>query len=120
MVWGLVLDNPLCLIHFAPYRSHAIPLFNHNNILPRNFQSCKLVCISMHDVSNNSLPANISNLFLYPKQLDSYNDGYNTTSSNTRFSETGGGNIKFSRTNQLKLIWCKNLERYFSKYPSAP
>ena len=47
----------------------------------------------MHDVSNNSLPANISNLFLYPTQVHSYN---------TRFSATSGFNIKYSRTNQLK------------------
>ena len=47
----------------------------------------------MHDVSNNSLPANISNLFLYPAQVHSYN---------TRFSEIGNFNIKYSRTNHLK------------------
>ena len=45
----------------------------------------------MHDVSNNSLPANTSNLFLYPTQVHSYN---------TRFSATGSS--KYSRTNQLK------------------
>ena len=54
---------------------------------------CKPVCTFMHDVSNNSLPANISNLFLYPTQVHSYN---------TRFSERGSFNIKYSRTNQLK------------------
>ena len=32
------------LIHFAPYRSHAIPLFNHYNIFPLNFQYYKSVC----------------------------------------------------------------------------
>ena len=37
------------------YRSHAILLFNHYNILPLNFQHCKSVCTIMHDVSNNSL-----------------------------------------------------------------
>ena len=47
----------------------------------------------MHDVSNNSLPANISNLYLYPAQVHIYN---------TRFSETGSFNIKYSTTNQLK------------------
>ena len=103
-VWGqgaptnldklLILQKrALRLIHFAPYRSHAIPLFNHYNILPLNFQYCKSVCTIMHDVSNNSLPANIFNLFLYPTQVHSYN---------TRFSATGSFNIKYSRTNQLK------------------
>ena len=103
-VWGqaaptnldklLILQKrALRLIHFAPYRSHAIPLFNHYNILPLNFHYCKSVCNIMHDVSNNSLPANIFNLFLYPTQVHSYN---------TRFSATGSFNIKYSRTNQLK------------------
>ena len=103
-VWGqaaptnldklLILQKrALRLIHFAPYRSHAIPLFNHYNILPLNFQYCKSVCTIMHDVSNNSLPENIFNLFLYPTQVHSYN---------TRFSATGSFNIKYSRTNQLK------------------
>ena len=75
------------------YSSHAIPLFNHYNILPLNFQYYKSVCTILHDVSNNSLPANISNLFLYPTQVHSYN---------TRFSATGSFNIKYSKTNQLK------------------
>ena len=92
-VWGqaaqtnldrlLILQKrPLRLIHFAPHRSHAIPLFNHHNMLPLNFQYTKSVCTIMHDVSN-SLPANISNLFLYPTQVHSYN---------TRFSATGSFN----------------------------
>ena len=89
----ILQKRALRLIHFAPYRSHAIPLFIHYNILPLNFQYCKSVCTIMHDVSNNSLPANISNLFLYPAQVHSYN---------TRFSEIGNFNIKYSRTNHLK------------------
>ena len=64
-----------------------------SNILPLNFQYCKSVCTIMHDVSNNSLPANISNLFLYPTQVHSHN---------TRFSEIGNLNIKYSGTNHLK------------------
>lgn len=40
--------------------------------------------LHMHDISN---------LFLLPTQVHSYN---------TRFSETGSLNIKYSRTNQLK------------------
>ena len=39
-----------------------------------------IISLIMHDVSNNSLPANISNLLLYPTQVHSYN---------TRFSEIG-------------------------------
>ena len=52
----------------------------------------------MHDVSNNYLPANISNLFLYATQVHSYY---------TKFSETGSLNIKYSRTNQLKYSFSR-------------
>ena len=89
----ILQESSLRLIHFSPYRSHAIPFFNQYNILQLNFQFCKSVCTIIHDVSNNSLPANSSNLFLYPTQVHSYN---------TRFSATGSFNIKYSRTNQLK------------------
>lgn len=34
----------LIYMHFAPYRSHAILLFNLYNILPLNFQYGKSVC----------------------------------------------------------------------------
>lgn len=40
----LLLLRALHYMHFAPYRSHAIPLFNLYNILPLNFQYCKSVC----------------------------------------------------------------------------
>ena len=59
-VWGQAaqtnLDKLLIWQKLAPYRSHAIPLLNHYNILPLNFQHCKSVCTIMHDVSNNSWP----------------------------------------------------------------
>ena len=51
--------------------------------LNKNFQYRKSVCTIMHELSNNSLPAN--NLFLYSTQVHSFN---------SRFSETGGLNIK--------------------------
>ena len=70
----MLRESSLRLIHSAPYRSHAIPLFNQYNILQLNFQYFKSVCTIMHDVSNNySLPANISNLFLYSTQVNSFN-----------------------------------------------
>ena len=107
----------LRLIHFAPYRSYAILLFIHYNILPLNFQYSKSVCTVMYDVANNSLPANISNLFLYPSQVHSLN---------SRFSEIGSLNIitNYSGTNQSKhpffYIWCKDFEQSSSKYPNTP
>ena len=39
----ILQKRALRLIHFAPYRSHAIQLFNHYNTLPLNFQYCKSV-----------------------------------------------------------------------------
>ena len=39
------------LIHFAPYRSHAIPLFDQYNILPLNFQYRKSACIIMQQTN---------------------------------------------------------------------
>ena len=56
-----------------------------------NFQYCKSVCTIMHDVSSNSLPANISNLLIYSTQVHSFN---------TRFSESGSLNIK---SNQIRF-----------------
>ena len=82
----ILQESSLRLIHFSPYRSHAIPLFSYIN-----FQYYKSVCAIMHDVFNNSLPANISNLFLYLTQVHSFN---------TRFSENGSLNIK---SNQIRF-----------------
>ena len=89
----ILQKRALRLIHFAPCRSHAIPLFNQYNIPSLDFQYYKSVCTIMHDVFNNSLPANISNLFLYPTQLHRYN---------TSLSDTASFNIEYARTNELK------------------
>ena len=88
----ILQKRALRLIQFTPYRSHPIPLFIHY-ISPLTFQYCKSVCTIIHDVSNNSSPTSISNLFLYPTQVHSYN---------SRLSEIGNFNIKHSRTNHLK------------------
>ena len=64
----------------------------------------------MHDVSNNSLPANISNLFLYPTQVHSYN---------SRFSETGSFNIKYSGKNQLKRSFSTFGARILNSIPQS-
>ena len=64
----------------------------------------------MHHASNNSLPANISNLFLYPTQVHSYN---------TRFSATGRFNVKYSRTNQLKKSFSVFGARIWNSIPQS-
>ena len=62
----------------------------------------------MHDVSNTSLQANISNLFLCPTQVHNYN---------ITFSATGNFNIKYSRTNQLKHSFSIFGARIWSSIP---
>ena len=64
----------------------------------------------MHDVSNNSLQANISNLFLCPTQVHNYN---------ITFSATGNFNIKYSRTNQLKHSFSIFGARIWSSIPQS-
>ena len=59
--------------------------------LNENFQYCKSICTIMDDVPNNSLPANICNLFLYSTQEHSFN---------TRFSEIVSLNIQ---SNQIRF-----------------
>ena len=73
--------------------------FIHYNILPLNFQ-----------YSNNSLPENISNLFLYPTQVLIYN---------TRFSEIANLNIKYSRTNHLKHSFSMFGARIWNSIPQS-
>ena len=44
----ILQKRSLLLIHFAPYRSHAIPLYIHYNVVPLNFQYCSqfvLLCM---------------------------------------------------------------------------
>ena len=93
----ILQESSLPLIHFSPYRS-CDPVIQLN----KNFQYCKSVCTIMHEVSNNSLPANISNLFLYRTQEHSFN---------TRFSDTGSLNIK---SNQIRF------PKFFNTTPSSP
>ena len=100
-------------IHFAPYRSHVIPLFNQYNILPLNFQYRKSVCTIMHDLSNISLPASISNLFLYPTQVHSYIIlGFQGLV--VLFIITW-----YSRTNQLKQSFSRFCARIWNSIPQS-
>ena len=55
----------LRLIHFKPFRFHAVPLFKFSNVLPLNFLYFKTICLILHGVFNNVTPPNVSNLFTY-------------------------------------------------------
>ena len=46
-----------------PYITYGIAVWGQAAQTNLNFQHCKSVCTIMHDVSNNSLPPNISTLF---------------------------------------------------------
>ena len=101
-VWGhaaqiylkkiLVLQKRVIrLIHFAEYRSHAIPFFCSFNIPPLNLVYFKTISVLMHDISNNLAPVNIKNLFIRSNEIHSHN---------TRSSSFGNYYVKPSRLNQ--------------------
>ena len=81
------------LIHFKPFRFHAVPLFKLSNVLPLNFLYFKTICLIMHDVSNNVTPPNVSKLFTYSSKVHHHN---------TRFSAAGNFYNKDSRTDHMK------------------
>ena len=119
VVWGqaaqsnldklLILQKrALILIQFAPYRSHAIPLFSRYNVLPINMLYFKFVCTTMHDVYNNKSPPNISSLFIQAGRVHNYR---------TRFSEAGSFHIKESRTSQFKNSFARVGARVWNSIP---
>ena len=81
----------LRLVYFAPYRSHAIPLFVSSNTLPVNMLYFKSISILMQDVFNKLTPCSISSLFNCSNEIHNYN---------TRFSSAGNYHRKHSRCNQ--------------------
>ena len=59
----------LRLMNFAPFRSHAIPLFVFLNILPVNMLYIKCVSVLMKEIHSNLTPNNISDLFIPSKEI---------------------------------------------------
>ena len=72
---------------FADNRSHAIPLFVSANVLPLNMLYFETVCSVMHDISTNSAPQNICDLFTCSSDLHTHN---------TRFSDAGNLRIQLN------------------------
>ena len=68
------------LMFFACNRSHAIPSFVSANVLPLNMLYFETVCSLMHDVSTNSAPQNICDVFTCSCDVHTYK---------TRFSDAG-------------------------------
>ena len=78
------------LSYFAGNRSHALPLFVSANVLPLNMLYFETVCSLMHDISTNSAPQNICDLFTCSSDVHSYN---------TRLSDAGNLYVNKSRLN---------------------
>ena len=102
-VWGqaaqrdlekiLILQKrALRLIFLSNNRTHAIPLFTTSNILPVNMLYFETVSAIMHDVSTNSTPCNIRQLFIHSSDVHEHN----TRSSSTKkfFIQESGLRVK--------------------------
>ena len=87
---------------FAGNRSHAIPLFVSANVLPLNMLYFETVFSLMRDISTNSAPQNICDLFICSSGVHSYN---------TRFSDVGNLYVNKSRLrirlNSLSIFGAK-------------
>ena len=83
----------LRLTFFASKRSHAIPLFVASNILPVNMLYFETVSTIMQNVSTQSTPKNICELFIHASDVHAYN---------TRFSGADNLFVQKSRLN-MKL-----------------
>ena len=81
------------LINFLPFRTHAIPYFAQSNILPITMLYFKLSSTLMLDITTNSAPQNICNLFTSTQDIHQYN---------TRSASSGNYYINHSRLNHHK------------------
>ena len=84
----ILQKRALRVMFFADNRSHAIPLFVSANVLPLNMLYFETVCSLIHDISTNSAPQNICDLFTCSSDLHTHN---------TRFSDAGNLYINKSK-----------------------
>ena len=93
----MLQKRALWLMFFAGNRSHAIPLFVSANVLPLNMLYFETVRSLMHDISTNSAPQNICDLFTCSSEVHTYN---------TRFPDAGNFYVHKSRLRiQLNLFF---------------
>ena len=78
-------------MNFSKPRTHAVPLFISSKILPINMLYFETMSTLMYDISNNSVPQNISRLFSKSNSIHPYK---------TRSSSSGNFYIQYSRLNQ--------------------
>ena len=76
----ILQKRALRLMFFAGNRSHAMPLFVSANVLPLSMLYFETVCFLMHDISTNSAPQNICDVFTCSSDVHT---------CNTRFSDAG-------------------------------
>ena len=81
------------LMHFAQFQDHAVPFFLSSNIMPLPMLYFQRVSSLMHDINNNVVPPNISNLFTLTQDFHHYN---------TRSSTSGNFYMNYSRLNHHK------------------
>ena len=94
-VWKILIlqKRAVRLINFLPFRTHAIPYFAQSNILPITMLYFKLSSTLMLDITTNSAPQNICNLFTFTQDIHQYN---------TRSASSGNYYINHSRLNHHK------------------
>ena len=86
----ILQKRALRLNNFAPFKSHAVPLFDFYNVLPLNFLYFKSICIS--------------SLFTLASDAHHYN---------SRFSQAGTFAIQNSRTQQrIKSFSCSGAKAW--------
>ena len=89
----------LRLIFFGDYKAHAVPFFISSSLLPLDLLYFKSVAVFMYDVSNNTSPPQISNLFNYQ---------HNILSHNTRSSTRDNFFLKYSRSDKQNMSFSRN------------
>lgn len=94
----LLQKRALRLIYFKRKSEHAIPLFVCSKIMPLNMLYYSAVSNLMYDISNNTTPSTISDLFIYSKEVHAHN---------TRHAASYNFYINYSRMNQKKLSFAK-------------
>ena len=89
----------LRLMFFGDYKAHTVPFFISSSLLPLDLLYFKSVAVLMYDVSNNTSPPQISNLFNYQHNIHSHN---------TRSSTKGNFFLEYSRLDKLNMSFSRN------------
>ena len=97
------------LMNFAQPRIHAIPYFVSSNIMPISMLYFKLSSILMLDVSNNSAPPSLSDMFTPTDQVHKYN---------TRSSSSSNFYRSYSRLNHHKNSFASNGAKIWNSIPA--